>query len=259
MLEDHSDGHQTMMRSKSPLKREPVMPEIHCAVPDQRRLLAASPYFHSLDAREIEDVQRRFTQRHYAEGSTIHLMGAPAKLLSIVAVGTVRLVRSTLDGKDVVLGLLGPGDHFGSLAELGDASYRETAIAHTECCILSTTSGDFSRMLETYPGVALDSLHMVADRLRTAHGTIEQLSAYPVEQRIASTLLHLADRIGVQQETTILIDVPLSRQDLADMTGTTVETASRVMSDFKRAGLIESGRRWTVILDEDGLRDRADY
>lgn len=235
-----------------------MKPELHCSIPDQRRLLAASPYFHSLDATEIEQVQRRFTQQHYAEGNTIHLMGEPARLLSIVALGTVRLLRSTWDGKDVVLDLLAPGDHFGSLAELGDELYQETAIAHTECCILSTTSANFSRILETYPVVAIDSLRLVAERLRTARGTIEQLSAYPVEQRIASTLLHLAGRIGVRQGTSILIDVPLSRQDLADMTGTTVETASRVMSEFRRAGLIESGRRWIVILDEEGLGQRAD-
>lgn len=102
VLNANPDDHEASMRSKSPLKREPVMPELHCAVPDQRRLLAASPYFHSLDAAEIEEVQRRFTQRHYLEGSTIHLMGAPAKRLSIVALGTANIALMNDDPMRIV-------------------------------------------------------------------------------------------------------------------------------------------------------------
>lgn len=242
--------------ARSPIRPEPIHPSLHCSIQDQRRLLGASPYFRSLNQEQVERVQTEFNQHHYREGQVIQTAGEPASRISIVGAGSVKLVRSTLDGKDVLLDLLTPGDHFGSLAELGDAVYRETAIAHTECCILSTTAPRFAGMLREYPGVALDSLEMVASRLRDAQATIEQLSAYPVEHRVLQVLLQLANKIGVERDGAILIDVPLSRQDLADMTGTTVESASRVMSDLRRDGLIASGRRWISILERDALERR---
>ena len=72
-------------------------------------------------------------------------------------------------------------------------------------------------------------------------------------RRVAATLIKLADRVGREREGDVLIDMPLSRQDLADMTGATVETASRVMSDLKGRGIVDSGRRWASIVDRDAL------
>lgn len=248
-----------MQRKQSPVQHEPLDSGLHCSVPEQRRLLGEAPYFKSLTAEQIVEVQKEFQQHHYRAEETIHFAGDDATRLSIVGAGSVKLVRSTMEGKDVMIDLLTPGDHFGSLAELGDATYRETAIAHTECCILSTTAPAFARMMRQYPAVAIDSLSMVAARLSNAQSTIEQLSAHPVEQRVVQTLLHLAGKTGVSRDEGILIDIPLSRQDIADMTGTTVESASRVLSELRKAGDIDSGRRWVSIRDVDALRERIGY
>lgn len=248
-----------MQRKQSPVQQEPIDFGLHCSVPEQRRLLGDSPYFKSLTPEQVVDVQKEFQQHHYHAEETIHFAGDDATRLSIVGAGSVKLVRSTLEGKDVVIDLLTPGDHFGSLAELGDATYRETAVAHTECCILSTTAPVFARFMREYPVVALDSLAMVAERLRTAQSTIEQLSAHPVEQRVVQMLLHLAGKTGKSGDNGILIDIPLSRQDIADMTGTTVESASRVLSELRKSGEIDSGRRWISILDVESLRARLGY
>lgn len=243
-------------RPTNPTNKDPIHPALHCSVEDQRRLLGAAPYFKSLTTEQIENVQRQFQQHHYRADSPIHHAGDEATRISIVAAGSVKLVRTTLDGKDVVIDLLTPGDHFGSLAEFGDTTYRETAIAHTECCILSTTAPIFGQFMREYPAVAIDSLAMVAARLSDAQFVIEQLSAHPVEQRVVQTLLQLAEKVGVERDGAILIDLPLSRQDIADMTGTTVESASRVMSELRKLGEIDSGRRWISILDEDALQNR---
>jgi CRP-like cAMP-binding protein len=242
-----------MARRTSPVEPVNIQPELHCSIPDQRRLLAASPFFTRLSPEEIRTVQERFRQRHYQAGEVIQRAGDPATMLAIVAAGTVKMVRPTLDGQDVLLEFLGPGEHFGSLADLGDDTYREDVIAHTACCILYTTSDVFHDLLQRYPVVALSTLGLVSERLRHAHATIEQLSAHPVDQRIATALLRLAEKRGREDESGTLIEIPLSRQDLADLTGATVETVSRVMSEFKRAGLIDSGRRWISVLDCDGL------
>ena len=242
-----------MIRRHTPIEPVHIEPEIHCSISEQRRLLGASPFFADLSGTEVEAVQGSFLQQHYDAGEPVQIAGQPAERLSIVGAGVVKMVRPTMDGQDVLLDFLGPGEHFGSLADLGDASYREDVTAHTGCCILYTTAANFERLLVEYPVVALATLKLVAGRLRAAQSTIEQLSAYPVNHRVASTLLQLAEKIGRPQEKGVLIEMPLSRQDLADMTGATVETVSRVMSEFRRNGLIESGRRWIAVIDPEKL------
>ena len=239
-------------RRRTPVEPVTIEPH-HCTPAEQRRLLGETPFFAQLPPASVDQVAASFRQADYADGEAIYYSGDPANRLSIVAAGMVKLVRPTSEGQDVLLDILGPGDYFGTLAELGDAAYREDAIAHTQCCILYTTGDEYRRILQHYPQVALATLDLVAARLRSAQETIEQISAYPVEQRVATTLVRLAKRVGRQDNDGILIEMPLSRQDLADMTGAKVETVSRVMSDFRRSGIVESGRRWIAIRDAAAL------
>lgn len=239
-------------RRRTPV--EPVAVEPHrCTLSEQRRLLGASPFFAGLSDAELAQAATAFRQANYRAGEAIHRAGDPATRLSIVVAGQVKIARPTPGGQDVLLAILGADEHFGSLLELGDAVYRDEAIAHTDCCVLWTSAEGFHALLLRYPAAALATLALVAARLRAAHETIEQLSAYPVDRRVAATLLALADRMGRDEDGAILIDTVLSRQDLADMTGATVETVSRVLSDFRRTGLVESGRRWIAVRDRDRL------
>ena len=96
-------------------------------------------------------------------------------------------------------------------------------------------------------------LEITAGRLQAAHERVRQLSAFPVEHRVAFTLLKLAEKFGERQKGRLLIQTPLSRDDLAEMTGTTTESASRAISQFQKAGLIETGRLWVAITDREEL------
>ena len=116
---------------------------------------------------------------------------------------------------------------------------------------------DFQVILLRYPQVANAALEIVAARLASMHELVEQLSAHPAEQRIASTLLALAGKLGEKRGNAILIQMPLSRQDVAEMIGITPETASRILMQFRRSGLIRSGRRWVAILDPARLGAEA--
>lgn len=247
-----------MARKSNPVQPVRIDPGMHCSVEEQRRLLSLSPLFASLTPGEIETVQREIGQQHYNEGDAIQFAGDPAERISIVARGTVKLVRPTLDGTDVLLDLVGPGQGFGSLMELGDATYREDATAQTPVCVLHINSHTFASLMNQFPAIAIATLRFVSAKLIDARTTIEELSAYPVEQRLAAALIRLADRIGTQRDGDVLIELPLSRQDLADMTGSKVETVSRVMSDFRRSGWIESGRRWVAVVDHDALAGIAE-
>lgn len=245
--------------SGSPKGVTPISVTPQACTPDTlRRVLAGTPFFESLDAREIDAIAGSFRETHYDMGHVIQHAGDPAERLSIVAAGMVRLVRPTPDGQDVLLEIRHPGDFFGSLAMLGDTVFAEDVTAHTFCCILHASAEDFRRLLERYPSAAMATLSFVAGRLRDAHETIEQLSARPVEQRIARTLVKLVNRTGRRRGVDVLIDMPLSRQDLADMTGTTVETASRVVSELRRDGVVASGRGWIAVSDMAALQRIAD-
>lgn len=245
------------MRRSTPLDVE--APEPHACTVDLRlRLLGQVPFFAGLGRDDIAKIDSSFHDRGFETGDLIYAAGDEAKRLYVVLAGKVKLVRHTLIGQDVVLDLLGPGEFLGTLSVFGDEEYPDTAYAQTGCCVISIEAGDFQAIMQRYPPVALAVLNVVQERLRSAHDLIRQLSAQPVESRIAAALLKLAGRMGKVEGDRILIQTPLSRQDLADMVGTTLETASRIISQFRKAGLIESGRQWIAILDRQALEALAE-
>jgi len=118
-------------RRRTPV--EPVAVEPHrCTPTEQRRLLGASPFFAGLSDAELAQAAASFRQANYRAGEVIHRAGDPAARLSIVVAGQVKIARPTSGGQDVLLAIIGPDEHFGSLLELGDATYRDDASAHTD-------------------------------------------------------------------------------------------------------------------------------
>ena len=243
-------------RRSTPVKTENVEPQM-CSMHTRHKILSRVPLFIQLSAEEVAEVNELFQEQGYRPGESITFAGDPATHLYVVAVGKVKLIRHTLSGQDIVLDMLTPGEFFGSLSVLGDDEYQDTAQAQTNCCVLSITAETFQTVLQDYSSVAVSALNMVTHRLKEAHETVRQLSAYSVEQRIASALLKLAEKVGEQQTEGLLIQVPLSRQDLAEMTGITTETASRVMSQFQKDGFIRTGRQWIAITNAAELESIA--
>lgn len=236
------------VRKRTPLSTECVEPHA-CTLSRRLRVLHHTPFFAGLPTEAISRICDFFRKKPFAAGQTIYVAGDPATSLHVVASGKVKLARTTQAGKTVVLGVVGPGDFFGSLSALGDRVYSDSAVAHTACCLLTIAANDFQTVLRRYPEVANAALEIVAARLTSMHDLVEQLSAHPAERRIASILLALAGKLGEKRGNATLIQMPLSRQDLAEMTGITPETASRILIQFRRSGLIRSGRRWVEILD----------
>lgn len=194
-----------------------------------------------------------FDDRDVPAEQPIYFEGDSASHLYLVAMGKVKLVRHTGSGRDVLLDILRGGEYFGNLTSINNRSYTETAIAQTDCCILQISAGDFEKVLIRYPDVTMKVLNAVGQRLEESQEIIKQLSVYSIEQRIASTLIRVAKKLGEQKTAGVLIQIPFSRQDLAAMTGTTVETVSRVMSRFSAEGFITTGRKWVSIKDLDTL------
>ncbi len=181
-----------------------------CSLDLRLRLLAQVPFFARLSPADIREVDRSFADRGFQLGDLIYAAGDPAGRLYVILSGTVKLVRHSLGGQDVLLDLLGPGEFFGALSVLGDEEYPDTASAQTGCCLISIEAADFQAIMQRYPSVALAVVDVIQARLHAAHDLIRQLSAQPVESRIAAALLKLADRMGRTEDGRTLIRAPLA-------------------------------------------------
>jgi CRP-like cAMP-binding protein len=226
-----------------------------CSLEYRLKIIGRLPFFKHLPAEAISKINALFHDRDVSADERIYFEGDEAGHLYLVAMGKVKLVRNTASGRDVLLDILHGGDYFGSLSTFGGRVHAETAITQTDCCILQISSEDFEMILAEYPDVTRKVLEAVSKRLTESQEIVKQLSAYTVEQRIASTLLRLAGKLGETRGQGVLIQLPFSRQDLAAMTGSTTETVSRVMSRFAEDGLVISGRKWVTITDKKRLEE----
>lgn len=235
-----------MPRPKSPVRQEWVELEV-CSLDYRLKIISRLPFFRHLPPDSIAEINNLFEDWDVSAGQVIYFEGDAGENLYLVAAGKVKLMRFGLSGREVLLDILQGGEYFGHLAIDTQQGYTETAIAKTDCCILQISAHNFEKVLNLYPDVPMKVLKAVGQRLEESQEIIKQLSVFTIEQRIAATLIRVAKKLGEQKQMGMLIQIPFSRRDLAAMTGTTVETVSRVMSRFSADGLISTGRKWVVL------------
>jgi len=179
--------------------------------------------------------------------------------LYIVWSGRVKLLRHSREGRDVVLDVIGASRMLGEMAVFEGAPYDFTAQAMEPTGLMSIARYDFLSLLRRFPPLSLAVIAELGRRLRSASDLVHSLAVERVARRIARTLLKMADAAGVPAEGGgTLIDVTLTRQDVADMAGTTVETAIRTMSRLRQQGVIATKRGRVVVLDSAQLRNVAE-
>ncbi|NPV75662.1 MAG: Crp/Fnr family transcriptional regulator [Anaerolineae bacterium] len=240
-------------RRKTPIQVERTEPHL-CDLKLRFKILRMTPFFSSLSESDLVAVNQLFHEKGFEAGEYIYFLEDPAQHLFIIAEGRVKLLRHAVGGKDVLLELLVPGEFFGSLSDQDNSIYPDTAQAQTAVCALTISTEDFRKILKMYPSVAITVMDAISDRLQSAHETIRQLSMQSAEKKISYMLLKLARKLGQPQSVGLLIQTPLARDDLAEMTATTPETASRIISQFQKEGWIATGRQWIAIQDEAALR-----
>jgi CRP-like cAMP-binding protein len=209
--------------------------------------------FQGLDASQLQEIVGLAQQRQVPRGSFFFGQGDPASTLYVLVTGRVRILQVTLEGQQVLLRVLAPGEMFGGVALLGDAVYPASAEAAQDCVALAWDGKTLARLMERFPRMALNALRLLAGRLQELQDRYRELATERVERRVARTLLRLARQTGRKVEGGVLIDFPLSREDLAKMTGTTLYTVSRILSSWEKKGLIETGRQRVLIHFPHGL------
>lgn len=242
--------------AQSPITRS--VGKIHeCSEETRLKVLHAVRWFKDLSPAEIAELSKGITSHAWHEGEYIQVEGDSADALHVIAQGRTKVEKVTVEGSTRIVDIAVAGDLVGVLPQLGERSYTDSVVTLQTTCALRIDADRFRQIMMTYPSVALNVVDDLAGKLARSR-TSETSGGQPVPNRLAGVLLMLMSKTGRRDKGGILIDVPLSRTDLAAMTGSTPESVSRVMSKWKADGLIESGRRWTRILDPVAIRDLAD-
>ena len=214
--------------------------------------LATVPLFSGLQRDEIQRFADLTRERAYPKGSVILFQDDPGDSLFVLRAGRVKVVLIGEDGREVILGVLEPGAHFGELALIDDQPRSAHVIAMEDAQLLILRREDFRRRVEANPTVAWALLTELSRRLRRADVKIGGLVLLDVPGRIARLLLDLANESG-----TNAIDKPLTHQTIAQMIGASRETVSRAMKEFQDAGLITVERRRIAVGDREALEKRS--
>jgi CRP-like cAMP-binding protein len=203
----------------------------------------------SLADRLTHEVRERTLMR----GEMLFAQGDQADTVYAVIAGQLRLMQHTLDGQDVALSIFAPGDMIGLVTVVGNEAYPGTCEASDAVRVMAIPGSTFHELMQRHAPLAMRIIHLLVHRLHEAHDHVRELSAERVERRVARTVLRLANKVGVKTETGIRIDMPLSRQDLAELSGTTLHTVSRILSDWQRAGLVDVGREQVTVTHPHAL------
>lgn len=217
------------------------------------RFLSTVGLFRGLPIETLRAIAARMRVRRVHDGELVFVEGARADAVNLLAVGRIKVVRETEQGREVILRLIQPGEIFGGAGLWGEPAYPATALALEHSVVLQVPAPDVTRLIAEHPDFALALIRELGGRLREAEVRIRDLQTERTERRIARTLLRLANKTGVRTEAGIEIRLPLSRQDLAELAGTTLSTASRTLSAWDRRGLIVAGRERVVIVKPHAL------
>ncbi|HTK49748.1 MAG TPA: Crp/Fnr family transcriptional regulator [Gemmatimonadaceae bacterium] len=214
--------------------------------------LASVPMFSGLQRDELLKFAELTRERTYPKGSVILFQGDPGDSLYVLRQGRAKVVLIGEDGREVILGVLEPGAHFGELALIDDQPRSAHVIAMEDSQLLILRREDFRRRVEANPTVAWALLTELSRRLRRADQKIGGLVLLDVPGRISRLLLDLS-----AESESATIEKPLTHQTIAQMIGASRETVSRAMKEFQEEGLIRVERRRIAVANRDALEKRA--
>ncbi len=216
-------------------------------------LLAHSPLFKGASETELVAALQVAGRVHLSRGEFFFHQGEPAEHFYVVVEGRVRLSQIDPDGHQVIIRFMGPSDAIGIIVALSNTTYPLSAEVVADCFALSWNYDATVLLMEEFPRLALNGLRLIAGRFRELQKRYRELSTERVERRIARAVLRLASQSGRRTDHGVLLDLPLSRQDLGEMTGTTLYTVSRILSSWEQMNLIETGRERILILSPHDL------
>jgi CRP-like cAMP-binding protein len=209
--------------------------------------------FKGLSDAELKELEPYLTTAKVRKKDTIFSEGEPPEWFYLVLSGKVKITKLSHDGKEIILEVISPTDIFGGVAVIKGFPYPANAVAMEESEVLRISRRNLMRLVDRFPNVMYCIALQLGDRMKSSYDSLKNIALERVEARIAALLLKLAGKVGLPSKDGVVIDMRLTKQDIADMVGTTVETSIRTFSKFKKQGLVtETGGKF-VIRDRDAL------
>jgi len=212
-------------------------------------VLTMVPCFRQLGHGQLQAVLERSTMRREGDGSVIFHEGDDAERFYLLLDGAIRVLRIMPDGEQAVTLHILPGELFGIASAIGRKTYPATAAAVGDCVYLSWPMPLWAEFAETCPGFAVETFHEVGNRLVELNTTLTQFATKLVEQRVACALLRLVEKFGSKTHNATAISIPVTRKDIAEMSGSTLHTVSRLLSGWEKDGIVSSRRKHVEIID----------
>ncbi len=227
---------------------------MHVADEDPLRRL---PFFHRLSAELRARVAALAHFKVYERGGLVFAEGDPADAFMVIVTGRVKVFKATPAGKEIILEIFGAGDPLGAVAVYEGAPFMASAVALDPTQIISINHRDFNRLLDENPAFVRGLLTGLTIRLADLTRRLAELTGARVEARFARLFLKLCEQIGRKERGGVFVPMPLSRQELADLTGTTIETAIRIMSRWQKEDVLHTEKDGFVVMNHAALEDAS--
>jgi CRP-like cAMP-binding protein len=224
---------------------------------DNIELLGQNAVFQGLPVQALQKVRQAARVQHWQKNLFLVRQGEPASASYVLTGGHAKLIQATEDGHQVLMRYIGPGQEFGLIAALSGLEYPLSVQAVEDCRALVWPGEVLAQLMEQYVRIAFNALHIMVRRNQEMQRRYQELLTEHVDQRIAQALLRLAEQLGRWTEDGLLIDLALTREDLAELAGTTLYTASRTLSRWEQNGYVCSGRERVVIRQMEALERLA--
>ena len=215
--------------------------------------LKKTEIFKDLQDEELNEIAPYIREKSFMKREMIFSEGDPPDFLYIVKDGKVKVTKLSHEGKEIILEIISPYDFFGGIAVIKGFPYPANAVPMDDTTVWMISRNNLLLIIDRFPSLMYSLTMSLGDRMRVSHETLKNIALERVESRIASLLLKLSDKMGKQADEGLLIDMKLTKQDIADMVGTTVETAIRTMSKLKKSGYISEKGGRILILAREGL------
>jgi len=226
-------------------------------LPSAEELLGTTPIFRKLGAEDRQRLATVSRVRRYARNDVVFDEGVMPEFFYTIARGRVKICKSTPAGKDVILEVFGVGDPFGAVAVYEGRPFPASAVALEDTLCVLVPREAFFALLEQHPSLVRGLLLGLTHRLIELTNRMAELSGGRVEPRVARLFLKLADERGRSERGGIFVPLPLSRQEIAYMTGTTIETCIRIMSRWGKQDVVRTEKDGFLVVDRHALEEKA--
>ena len=223
----------------------------------RKEYLRQTPVFSGLSDKELDELVPLVIKRKLKDDTVIFHEGDPASAFYLVKQGRVKIYKVAADGREQVLSILGDGQIFGDVPVFDGGPYPATAATMSETEIYQVKRDEFEEFVRRHPEVALKLLRVLGQRLRQAMALVRDLSFKQVPHRLAGLLIKLVRDNGRAVEDGTLIDMALSRQDIAEIVGTSRETVTREIKKMEGIGMLRLDGRKIIVTDEEKLTSWA--